>query len=90
MLYSPEWGEPKDEGEKRMKDTLYVVGHRNPDTDSIASAIAYAELKRRLGHEAVPCRLAWGSGHEDTAGFNRRFHMKDGRVITVRSYQRKK
>ena len=40
-----------------MNDVLYVVGHRNPDTDSIASAVAYAELKRRLGQEAVPCRL---------------------------------
>jgi manganese-dependent inorganic pyrophosphatase len=27
---------------------IYVTGHRNPDTDSIASAIGYAELKRRL------------------------------------------
>lgn len=28
--------------------TIYVTGHRNPDTDSIASAIGYAELKQRL------------------------------------------
>src|SRR3954452_22395663 len=28
--------------------TVYVTGHRNPDTDSIASAVGYAELKRRL------------------------------------------
>ena len=28
--------------------TIYVTGHRNPDTDSVASAIGYAELKRRL------------------------------------------
>lgn len=27
----------------------YVVGHRNPDTDSICSAIAYAELRRQQG-----------------------------------------
>jgi len=27
---------------------IYVTGHRNPDTDSIASAIGYAELKQRL------------------------------------------
>jgi manganese-dependent inorganic pyrophosphatase len=27
---------------------IYVTGHRNPDADSIASAIGYAELKRRL------------------------------------------
>ena len=27
---------------------IYVTGHRNPDTDSIAAAVGYAELKRRL------------------------------------------
>jgi manganese-dependent inorganic pyrophosphatase len=39
--------------------TIYVTGHRNPDTDSIASAIGYAELKRRLDprNEYVPVRL---------------------------------
>ncbi len=40
-----------------MKDTIYIVGHRNPDTDSICSAIAYSELKKKLGHEAVAARL---------------------------------
>lgn len=30
-----------------------VIGHRNPDMDSIVSAIAYAELKRRLGSPDV-------------------------------------
>src|SRR5581483_4694552 len=28
--------------------SIYVTGHRNPDTDSIASAVGYAELKARL------------------------------------------
>jgi manganese-dependent inorganic pyrophosphatase len=28
--------------------TIYVTGHRNPDTDSIAAAVGYAELKSRL------------------------------------------
>ena len=38
---------------------IYVTGHQNPDADSIASAIGYAELKRRLeqDHEYVPVRL---------------------------------
>jgi manganese-dependent inorganic pyrophosphatase len=38
---------------------VYVSGHRNPDTDSIGSAIGYAELKTRLdpGTEYVPVRL---------------------------------
>ncbi len=34
-----------------MRRKTYVIGHRNPDTDSIVSAIAYAELKRQLGLE---------------------------------------
>jgi manganese-dependent inorganic pyrophosphatase len=39
--------------------SIYVTGHRNPDTDSIASAIGYAELKQRLdlGNRYVPVRL---------------------------------
>jgi len=38
---------------------IYVTGHRNPDTDSIGSAIGYAELKRRLDprNEYVAARL---------------------------------
>jgi manganese-dependent inorganic pyrophosphatase len=38
---------------------VYVTGHRNPDLDSIGSAIGYAELKGRLDRETryVPSRL---------------------------------
>jgi len=38
---------------------IYVTGHRNPDTDSIASAIGYAELRGRLDprNDYVPVRL---------------------------------
>ena len=32
------------------KRKITVIGHKNPDTDSICSAIAYAELKNRLGN----------------------------------------
>ncbi len=41
------------------KDVVYVVGHRRPDTDSIASAISYAYLKNAINHEFeyVPARL---------------------------------
>ena len=30
--------------------TVYVIGHRNPDSDSIISATAYARLKQLMGH----------------------------------------
>ncbi|HPE36120.1 MAG TPA: putative manganese-dependent inorganic diphosphatase [Spirochaetales bacterium] len=32
-----------------MDQTVYVIGHKNPDTDSLASAAAYAHLKQALG-----------------------------------------
>jgi manganese-dependent inorganic pyrophosphatase len=39
--------------------SIYVTGHRNPDTDSIAAAIGYAELKGRVdpNNRYVPVRL---------------------------------
>ena len=39
-------------------DPIYVTGHRNPDTDSIVAAIAYAALRNALGDwDYVPARL---------------------------------
>jgi manganese-dependent inorganic pyrophosphatase len=41
----------------RVDSTVYVIGHVNPDTDSIASAIGYAWLLReRDGVNAIPAR----------------------------------
>ncbi len=41
-----------------MIQKTYVFGHKNPDTDSICSAIAYANLKQALGHPYIfPARL---------------------------------
>lgn len=38
-----------------MPPTL-VIGHKNPDTDAICSAIAYADLLKQLGHDAEAVR----------------------------------
>jgi manganese-dependent inorganic pyrophosphatase len=43
-----------------METTVYVIGHKNPDTDSVVSAVAYADLKRTLG--MVQCRPARAGG----------------------------
>lgn len=41
-----------------MRETVYITGHKKPDTDSVMSAIAYADLKNRLGeYDAIPIRL---------------------------------
>lgn len=36
---------------------VFVTGHKNPDTDSICSALSYAALKQAQGVEAVAVRL---------------------------------
>ncbi|NLI66480.1 MAG: putative manganese-dependent inorganic diphosphatase, partial [Tissierellia bacterium] len=41
-----------------MKEKIYIMGHTNPDSDSICSAIAYAEYKNGSGDiTAIPVRL---------------------------------
>ena len=41
-----------------MKDRIYITGHKNPDTDSICAALAYADYKNGSGEvEAIPVRL---------------------------------
>jgi manganese-dependent inorganic pyrophosphatase len=50
----------------KIKKQIYVVGHRNPDTDSVASAIAYAHLKRSLGAEEVTAAMAGGLNPQTT------------------------
>ena len=44
--------------------SILVFGHKNPDTDTICSAIAYAELKNKLGKDVKPVRL--GEINEET------------------------
>ncbi|UAL47670.1 manganese-dependent inorganic pyrophosphatase [Sutcliffiella horikoshii] len=46
---------------------VLVLGHKNPDTDSICSAIAYAELKKQLGMDAEPVRLGELNGETEFA-----------------------
>lgn len=45
--------------------TILVSGHQNPDTDSIISAISYANLLNSTGKEAKP--VALGQPNEETA-----------------------
>ncbi|GAA0836304.1 manganese-dependent inorganic pyrophosphatase [Bifidobacterium pullorum subsp. gallinarum] len=49
-----------------MAKTL-IFGHKNPDTDTICSAIAYADLKNQLGLSAEPVRLGDVNGETQYA-----------------------
>ena len=43
--------------EQELNRKTMVIGHRNPDTDSICSAICYANLKQAVtGEEYMPAR----------------------------------
>lgn len=51
--------------ETMKKEKVWIVGHKNPDTDSICSAIAYADLKNQIGDaEYLPKRA--GEVNEET------------------------
>lgn len=49
-----------------MAKTL-IFGHKNPDTDTITSAIAYAELKKQLGADVEAVRLGEVNGETQYA-----------------------
>ncbi|TCI70652.1 MULTISPECIES: manganese-dependent inorganic pyrophosphatase [Exiguobacterium] len=47
--------------------TVLVFGHKNPDADTICSALAYAELKKKLGMDAEAIRLGEVNGETQYA-----------------------
>jgi manganese-dependent inorganic pyrophosphatase len=61
-----------------MTKTL-IFGHKNPDTDTICSAIAYADLKTRLGADVEAVRLGSISGETQFA--LDRFKAKAPRLV---------
>ncbi len=54
-----------------MDRTVYVIGHRNPDTDSIVSAVAYAHLKRALGMKGCVAARAGNANPQTEYVFER-------------------
>lgn len=63
-----------------MQATI-VIGHKNPDTDSICSAIGYAELKRRAtGENYLACRA--GKINSETQFVLDRFSVQPPKLIT--------
>ena len=58
---------------------VLVFGHKNPDTDSITAAIAYAHLKNELGMEAEAVRL--GEVNDETAYALEKFGFEAPRLV---------
>lgn len=57
-----------------VKKKIYIIGHKNPDTDSICSAIAYADIKNRTEEELYVAKRA-GQISQETQYVLDRFHM---------------
>ena len=62
-------------------EPIYVTGHRNPDTDSICSAIAYAELKNKTSDLVCEPRRA-GKMNQETEFVLKKFGVKPPRMCT--------
>ncbi len=60
-----------------MKDKIYVVGHKSPDLDSVASAIAYANLKNRLENTQRYQARAAGQLNKETKYVLKKFDFKE-------------
>ena len=65
-----------------MKNVIYITGHKNPDTDSICAAIAYAEFKNKTGKiPAVPIRL--GEINLETQFILNYFNVEKPELVTT-------
>ncbi len=60
--------------------SVYVVGHKNPDTDSVTAAIAYAELMNAKGEDYIPCMQ--GKLNPETAVVLERFGATVPEIMT--------
>ena len=63
----------------KKKSPVYITGHRHPDTDSIASSIAYAFFKKSMGIPTIPCRL--GSLNSETHYLLERFGFAEPMLL---------
>ena len=68
-------------GEEEDMDTIYITGHRNPDTDSVISAMAYAALKNALGDRRYKAARL-GQISDETQIVLDRFGFQPPRLLT--------
>lgn len=58
------------------KKKIYIIGHKNPDTDSICSAIAYADIKNRTEKDHIYAAKRAGQISEETQYVLNRFQVE--------------
>ncbi|WP_319549733.1 manganese-dependent inorganic pyrophosphatase [Desulfogranum marinum] len=60
--------------------SVYVFGHKSPDTDSVTAAIAYAELMKAKGEDYIP--VMQGAANPETVTVLERFGVAMPEVMT--------
>ncbi|MBR1623878.1 MAG: DHH family phosphoesterase, partial [Pseudobutyrivibrio sp.] len=65
-----------------MPNSVYIIGHKNPDTDSICAAIAYSYLKNALstGDNYIPKKA--GPLNKETRYVLERFNVPEPETIS--------
>ena len=66
----------------RNQEKIFVIGHKNPDTDSICSAIAYADIKNRTTQSGKYIPKRAGQINEETQFVLNRFGVHPPGYIT--------
>ena len=66
---------------EKRKEKIYVIGHKNPDTDSICSAIAYADLRQKVTGQVHEAKRA-GHVNDETAYVLDRFGVEAPKLLT--------
>ncbi|QFJ53624.1 putative manganese-dependent inorganic diphosphatase [Pseudobutyrivibrio xylanivorans] len=60
-----------------MPNTVYIIGHKNPDTDSVCAAIAYAYLKNAISKDTIYEPKKAGQLNEETRYVLERFGVQE-------------
>lgn len=59
--------------------SILIFGHKNPDTDSVASTLALSDLKKQLGYDTTPCVL--GNINKESEYILKYFNLKQPEFI---------
>ena len=67
--------------ELKQEKQVWVIGHKNPDTDSICAAIAYADLKNKTENVRFVAKRA-GNVNEETRYVLEKFQVEEPELVT--------
>ena len=64
-----------------MPNTVYIIGHKNPDSDSVCAAVAYAYLKNATSNGTIYEAKKAGQLNEETRYVLNRFNIQEPETL---------